>query len=151
MSSHILVAVLESEGPGGNPALALPFSLPKIEARALGDSPSASWHVHIWRWRNVQKVILSQILVKRQPWQGSVNMLAWDRGKSLKGLSLSQFTCTHMAVNKCWEGYTSSWNFHRATLSQILVRDPLLTLHIKWEMFKMFFLKPWTEIKSLKI
>ncbi len=107
MSSQILVDILESKGLGGNPGLALPFSPPKIEEKALGDSPSAISHVHIWRWRNVQKVTLSQILVRRQPWHGSTNMLAWDRGKSFMGLSLSQFTFPDMGVNKHWEGYST--------------------------------------------
>ncbi len=118
MLSQILVAILESKGPGGNPGLALPFSLPKIEEKALGDSPSASSRVHIWRWRNVQKVILSQILVKRQPWHGSMNRPSWNRGKSLTELSLSQFTCTHMAVKKCSEGYFVS-NFGQGSTSNI--------------------------------
>jgi hypothetical protein len=49
MLSQFLEAILESKEAGGNPGLALPFSLPKIEEKAYGDSPLASSHVHIWR------------------------------------------------------------------------------------------------------
>jgi hypothetical protein len=65
---------------------------------------------------------------------GQEATLAWlyeyanlRQSKSLMGLSLSQFTCTHMAVKKCSEGYFVSnlgqeanlaWLYEQASLKQ---------------------------------
>jgi hypothetical protein len=69
-----------------------------------------------------------------------MNMFAHDRGESLWGLSLSQFTYAHMEVKKCSEGYfvsnlgqgaTLAWLYEHATLRDAkALRDfPSASLH----------------------